>query len=233
MSARLVYSKPPERAYLRRPRLIVEAFDPVTLAPVYDGLRLRVEHHDTLPVVSTGGRFVWFESAAKFDKLLIDAGTLPYLPPAEMSIPALPPPPAPPGKPVSYTLIRLELGPSMAYPFAPGIAGLRGNLVESLADDPRVPVKDARVRLQWIDDLAPGESWVDAPTISQTNSRGDFAAIARLATNQIARPDAQHLMRVRVAVTRAGNTLLSTELQIPFDRIADVQQSFAWDDLQP
>jgi hypothetical protein len=233
MNARLVYSKPPERAYLRRPRLIVEAFDAVTLSPVYDGLRLRVEHLDTQPVVSTGGRFVWFESAAKFEKLLIDAGRLPYLPPAEIFIPPLPAPPPPPAQPVTYTLIRLELAPSTAYRFAPGITGLRGTLVENLADDPLVPVQDAQVRLQWIDDVAPGETWVDAPTISQTNSKGDFAAIVRLATNQIARADAQQRMRVRVAATRAGNTLLSTELQIPFDRIADVQQSFAWDDLQP
>jgi hypothetical protein len=233
MNARFVYTKPPERAYLRRPRLIVEAYDPVTLAPVYDGLRLRVEHLDTPPVVSTGGRFVWFESKAGFDKLLIDAGTLPYLPPGEIPIPALPPPPAPPALPVTYTLIRLELGPSTTYPFAPGITGMRGNLVENLADVPPVPVGDAEIRLRWIDDVAPGETWVDAPTVSRTDSRGDFAAIVRLNTKQIARPDPQGRMRVRVAATRAGNTLLSTELQIPFDRIADVQQSFAWDDLQP
>jgi hypothetical protein len=232
MNARLMHSKPPERAYLRRPRLIVEAFDPVTLMPVHDGLRLRVEHLDTPPVVSTSGRFVWFESTARFEKLLIDAGTLPYLPPGTIDIPPLPAPP-PPAKPVRHTLIRLELGPSTTYPFSPGITGLRGTLLEDLADDPPVPVRDAQIHLQWIDDPLPGDTWVDAPTISQTNSRGDFVAIARLATNQIARADAQQRMRVRVAATRAGNTLLSTELQIPFDRIADVQQSFAWDDLQP
>ena len=232
MNARLVYTMLPERAYARRPRLIVEAFDPVTLAPVYDGLRLEVEGLDVRPIVSTGGRFVWFESKAKFEKLKIDAGTLPYLPPKDLAIPPLPPPPPPPGKPISYTLIQLELAPSTAYPFAPGITGLRGNLVENLADDPLRPVADAEVRLRWIDDNAPGETWVDAPTLSRTDSRGDFAAIVRLATNQIARADAQKRMRVRVAATRAGNTRF-TELQVPFDRIADVQQSLAWDDLQP
>jgi hypothetical protein len=200
---------------------------------VHAGLRLEVEHLTTPPVVSTSGRFVWFESKARFEKLKIDPGTLPYLPPEELAIPPLPPPPPPPGKPISYTLIRLELGPSTAYPFAPGITGLRGNLVENLADNPLRPVAGAEVRLRWIDDNAPGETWVDAPTISRTDSRGDFAAIVRLASNQIARPDAQQRMRVRVAATRAGNTRFSPELQIPFDRIADVQQSFAWDDLQP
>lgn len=233
MNVRFEFINPPERAWLRRPRLVVEAYDPVTLVPVYDGLRLRVKHLETQPVVSAGGRFVWFESPANFDRLLIDAGSLPYLPPEEIAIPMLPTPLPPPGKPVTYTLIRLELGPSIAYPFAPGITGLRGNLVENLADDPLVPVQDAEVRLRWIDDNAPGETWVDAPTLSRTNSRGDFAAIVRLASDQIARSDAQQRMRVRVAATRAGNMRLSAELQIPFDRIADVQQSFVWDDLQP
>jgi hypothetical protein len=233
MNARFENAGPLVRAYQRLPRLIVEAFDPVTLAPVYDGLRLEVELLGIRPVVSSGGRFVWFEQKGNFDKLLIDAGALPYLPPAKLSIPPLPPPPPPPAKPVTYTLIRLELAPSTAYPFVTGTAGVRGNIVRNLADDPRVPLDDVQIRLRWIDDNAPGETWVDAPTLSRTNAKGDFAAILRLATLQIARTDAQQRLRVRVAATRAGNTRFSPELQIRPDQITDVQQSFAWDDLQP
>jgi hypothetical protein len=233
MNTRFQYTGPLTRAYLRHPRLIVEAFDPVTLVPVYDGLRLEVELLGTLPVVSSGGRFVWFEQKGNFDKLLIDPGALPYLPPAEISIPPLPPPPPPPAKPVTHTLIRLELAPSTAYPFAAGTTGMRGTIVRNLADTPLLPLDDVQVRLRWIDDNAPGETWVDAPTLSRTNFKGDFAAILRLAPLQIPRTDAQQRLRVRVAATRAGNTRFSPELQIRPDQVTDVQQSFAWDDLLP
>lgn len=233
MNAVLRHISAPERSYIRRPRLIVEAYDAVTLGLVHDGLRLQVDRLETRPAISSSGRFVWFEQKGGFDTLLIDAGSLPYLPPREMAIPPLPPPPPPPAQPFTYTLLRLELAPSTAYPFAAGMAGLRGTVIRNVNDDPPVPLADAQVRLRWIDDNASGETWIDAPTLSRTSSRGDFAAIVRLAPGQIARADAQRRMRVRVAVTRAGSTRLSPELSIPFDRVADAPASFAWDDLQP
>jgi hypothetical protein len=223
-----------EAAYSRRARLIVELIDPVTLDPVHDGLRLEVEGLQAKAQVSSGGRFVWFHEKGGDPKILhVDTGRLPYLLPDEIAIPPLPPPPAPPALPVTHTFLRVALAPSTAYPFVAGITALRGNLIENLADDPLVPVAGAGVKLRWIDDNAPGEQWVDAPTTSVTSNKGDFAAMVRLAPNQIARADAGHRMRVRVAATRAGNTRLSPELQIPFHRATDVQPGFAWDDLQP
>ena len=85
------------------------------------------------------------------------------------------------------------------------------------------------MRLRWIDDNAPGETWRDTPTISDTTQKGDFAAVVRLASNQIARADAALDARARRR-HRRGNTQFSQELQIPFDKVTDVQQSLAWDD---
>ncbi len=223
-----------ENAYSRKARLVVETFDPVTLEPVWDGVRLSVENLDAKPRVSSGGRFVWFEERGRsFDKLKIDLGRLPYTAPEEVAIPPLPAPPPPPLEPVTHVFMRLELGLSPAYLFDAGITGLRARLIRNVADQPPQSLVGAEVRLRWIDDNAPGETWRDAPTISHTTQKGDFAAVVRLASNQIARADAAHRMRVRVAVTHAGNTRFSQELQIPFDKVTDAQQSLAWDDLLP
>lgn len=234
MSAVWEYRAAHETAYARRARLIVELIDPVTLVPVHEGLRVDVSGLLAKPVVSSGGRFVWFhEKDGNPTALRVEAGRLPYLLRGDIAVPPLPPPPPPPARPVTHIFMRVELGPSTAYPFVAGVTVLRGNLVRNLADDPRIPIADAAVKLRWIDDNAPGEQWVDALTTSFTSDKGDFAAMLRLAPEQIARADLQHRMRVRIAATRAGNKRFSPELQIPFHTITDVQASFAWDDLQP
>lgn len=233
MSAGFAFRAPPETAYTRKARLIVEVRDPVTLEPVWDGLTLRASGLVAEPIVSSGGRFVWFEEQGATPlELSIDPGRLPYLP-QTAAVPALPPPPPPPAKPQTWNVMLLELAPTTAYPFSAGITGLRGTIIRNMADDPRVGLAGVDVRLQWIDDNAAGTQWMDAPNVTRTSANGDFAAIARLAPNQIARADAQHRMRVRVAATRAGNTRFSLERQIPFGQVSDAQQSFAWDDLQP
>jgi hypothetical protein len=124
--------------------------------------------------------------------------------------------------------MRIELLPSTAYPFAPGITAYRGAFVVNNTDDPPVGLADAQVQLQWIDDSQAGEVWVDAPTASRTDAKGDFVALVRLGPNQIARADAQHRMRVRVVATSAGTTRVTPELQIPFSRLTDAQSSFVW-----
>ena len=65
MNAVFRYRAPPELAYSRRARLIVEALDPVTLELVADGLAVAVEGLDAKPVISTGGRHVWFEESGR------------------------------------------------------------------------------------------------------------------------------------------------------------------------
>ncbi|MFL9977633.1 hypothetical protein [Paraburkholderia graminis] len=233
MSAVWGFSVAPATAYARRARLIVELIDPVTLGLVHEGLKVEVAGLQSKPAISSSGRFVWFhERDGNPTALRVEAGGLPYLLRGDVAVPPLPPP-APPARPVTHTFMRVELGPSTAYPFDAGITVLRGNLVRNAADEPPIAISDAAVRLRWIDDDAPGEQWMDAPTTSFASDKGDFAVMLRLAPGQIARADVQHLMRVRVAVTRAGSTRLSPEMQIPFHAITDVQASFAWDDLQP
>jgi hypothetical protein len=228
MNAVFQYRGPLELAYTRRARLIVEALDPVTLELVADGLSMSVDGLDARPVISSGGRHVWFEETGRTPRTLsIDPGSLPYLP-MQLAVPALPPPPPPPARPQTWNVLRVELAPSTAYPFAPGISGFRGSFIDDATDDPAVPLADTAVRLQWIDDNQAGEVWVDAPNLSRTSANGDFVALVRLALNQIARADAQGRMRVRVAATHAGTTRLTPEFPIPFNRITDAQHSFAW-----
>jgi hypothetical protein len=231
MNAVFRYRAPLGLAYTRRARLIVEALDPVTLELIGDGLTMSVEGMEARPVISTGGRHVWFEEPGHAPaKLRIDPGNLPYMP-LEMAVPPLPPPPPPPAKPQTWNVMHVELAPSTAYPFAAGITGFRGSFIVNAADDPQMPLKNTDVRLQWIDDNQAGEVWVDAPNLSHTSANGDFVALVRLGPSQIARADAQKRMRVRVAATHAGITRLTPELPIPFNRITDAQQSFAWEAL--
>jgi hypothetical protein len=234
MNARFVHRALHEQAYTRRARLILEVRDPVTFEPVWDGIEIKVKGLEAEPIVSSGGRFVWFEEKGATPlELTIDPGTLPYALPRTVPVPPLPAPPPPPGTPTTWNDLTVELAPSTAYPFSVGVTVLRGTIVLSLADDPPV-FPDRDVRLQWIDDNQPGIVWMNAPTVSRTSAKGDFAAMVRLAPNQIARADAQHRMRVRVAASiHNGVTQFSPELQIPFGHVTDAQQRFAWDALLP
>lgn len=229
MNTRFVYRANPERAWEREVRFAVEVIDAVTMEPVWDGLTVKVKGLNATPIVSAGGRFVWLaEAGANPTEVEIDPGRLPYQLHKESVLP-LPAPPAP-----QYSFIRLELSPTPAYSFDAGTTGVRGTLLRKRVEDPLVALPDVDVRLQWIDDNGPGPGldWKNAPTISKTDDHGDFVAILRLATNQIARTDAQQRMRVRVAATHGGLTLCSPELPIRPGYVADVQQSFAWDEFQ-
>jgi hypothetical protein len=228
MSGDWLRQAPHELAYTRRARLVVEALDPVTLDLVGPGLRISVDGLDARPVLSSGGRHVWFDERGRTPKTLhINPGALPYLR-VDRAVDPLPPPPAPPAKPQTCTLMRIELAPSIAYPFAPGITAYRGSFIVDAADDPPVGLADAEVRMQWIDDSQAGEVWVDAPNRSRTSANGDFVALVRLGPSQIARADAQHRMRVRVVATHAGTTRMTPELQILFNRLTDAPSSFVW-----
>ena len=225
MSARFEYAGIPEQAWQRRVRFVVEVSDSVTGELVRDGISVRVSGLRGEPIVNASDRFVWLaESGALPTAVEVDPGRLPFLP---RSVPA-PPPPAPPPAP-QYNVVRVALAPTAAYPFDTGASGLRGTLVRLAAELPPValPLKD--IWLQWMDDDLPAPGWTDSPIVSRTDSSGDFAVIVRLATNQIARTDAQQRMRVRVAATHAGSTKFSPEQQIRPGYVADVQQNFAWD----
>jgi hypothetical protein len=182
------------------------------------------------PIVSFGGLFVWLkESAAKFEKLVVEPGVLPFkraeIPSAQVQLP----------------LHRVELWPIASYPFAPGITGIRGSLIESRPPPGVAPVAvaGATIRLEWLDD--DGSTWRPWQASTSTNVAGDFTSILRLArgqspqANQPPRPDEQPLldaqgrMTVRLSAQRAAGPQKQLVLQLPQARVSD--ETYAWDEL--
>ena len=213
---------PPEKSRVRRVRLAAEVFDGVTLSRVSDGLTLTAQGLLGAPIVNAGGLFVWLEESGRDPvSISVDPGWLPF-DPQVANVPALP-----------ERLVRVELAPQRAYPFAGGATGIRGRLIQKRNDDPPLPVARAPVWLQWIDDTQAGTIWIDAPLRGRTDDNGDFAAIARFTPTQVPRLDAQGRLRIRLAATQAGITLKSPELQVAEGRVTDVPKAFAWNEFQP
>jgi hypothetical protein len=220
-----------EQAYLRKVLFAVEVLDAVTLARVSQGLEVVADGLRGSPIVNAGGMFVWLdEDFAPLRTLSVIPGLLPY---ERVDLPA--------GQ-VKRPLTTIELSPRVGYPFAPGITGLRGTLIEErVASGERpVPVSGAEVRLRWLDDDVDA-TWRDAPTVSRTDVHGDFAAILRLPPKDVPKLDAGALT-VRVRVRRPdSNERGSDNLRLPQGRVADPSTFasgpdaliFAWDELQP
>ena len=212
---------PPELAYHRSVLFAMEILDAVTLGRVTQGLEVKAPGLKGNPIVNRGGLFVWLgEDPAKLQKVTIEPGVLPF---EKVEIAA--------GQ-VQMPLSIVELPPRCDYPFATGITGLRGALIEQRAMPPaRQPVAGAEVRLVWLDD--DGVTWRNAPTRSHTNSNGDFAVILRLAPTEVPRLDANGALTVRLRAMRAGQNELGTAaFALPQGRVADAL-TYAWDELQP
>jgi hypothetical protein len=211
---------PFEQAYLRKVLFAVEVLDAVTLGRVSQGLKLAAKGLKGEPIVNTGGLFVWLkEGNSQPLEVRVDAGSTPF---EGRTVPvgALP-----------DRLLRIELAPRRAYPFAPGVTGVKGTLVARRNDHPPVPVAGATVWLRWIDDNANGTTWMDAPTRSTTSPKGDFVAILRLSPAQLPRLDAAGPVRLRLAADRGPlGTLASPEMALPQGRVASAQSTFAWDE---
>jgi hypothetical protein len=218
---------PLEDAYRRRSLFAIELLDGVTLERVSTGVKVVAEGLQNKPVVNHGGVFVWMqEDIAPLQKVTIDPGTLPYekleREPADLT---LPPDPRP--------LTTIELPPRIDYLFAAGVTGLRGTLIEDNVVPP-VPVENAEVSLRWLDD--DDVTWRDAPTISHTNSRGDFVSILRFAPTE--KPNLDNAsVTVRLRVRRNGNERSSADFKLLQGRVTDPSTldplTFAWDELQP
>lgn len=225
MKATFEYSGALEQAWRRRVRFVVEVSDAVTGELISDGIRVRVRGLSGAPIVNASNRFIWLaEPGAVPTEVEVTPGRLPFLP---KSVPA-PPPPAPPPA-LQYNLVPVALAPTRAYPFDTGASGIRSTLVRLATEWPPVALPQKDVWLQWMDDNVPLPGWTDSTIVSRTDASGDFAAIVRLAINQIARVDLQQRMRVRVAATHAGSTRFSPEQQIRPGYVADVLQGLAWD----
>jgi hypothetical protein len=166
------------------------------------------------------------EDIAPLQKVTIDPGTLPYekleREPADLT---LPPDPRP--------LTTIELPPRTGSRCAAGVTGLRGTLIEDNVVPP-VPVENAEVSLRWLDD--DDVTWRDTPTISHTNSRGDFVSILRFAPTE--KPNLDNgSVTVRLRVRRNGNERSSADFKLLQGRVTDPSTldplTFAWDELQP
>jgi len=215
-----------EQGYLRKTLFALEVLDAVTLARVSQGLKVVAEGLQHRPYVNASGLFVWLkEDRAPLRRITVDPGALPY---QRVAIPAAE---------VDPRLTTIELSPGLNYPFARGITGLRGTLVESRTT--RVPVSDAEVHLRWLDE--DGTTWREAPTRSRTTSHGDFVTIARLAPTQVPRVDANGALTVRLRARLGTGERGSADLRLLQGRVADPSTfpqgpdalTFAWDELQP
>jgi hypothetical protein len=216
-------------AYERHALFAIELLDGVTLQRVSEGIEVTAEGLRGEPIVNYGGLFVWLEEKLDpLQKVLIDPGVLPYerveRTKAQLNLPPAPQP-----------LTTIELPPRVDYPFAAGITGVRGTLIEDRTTVPAHPVPGAEIALRWLDDTS---VWHDAPTTSHTNNAGDFVSILRLSAADAPLVDNAGALTVRFRVRRdALNERHSGDLKVPQGRIADPTTVpaliVAWDELQP
>ena len=220
---------PLEQSHLRSVLFAVELFDAVTLSRISQGVKVIAEGLQGAPIVNVSGYFVWQkEDIGPLRGVSIDPGILPYES-VTVSVDKLRiPPVAPP-------LTTIELPPRVDYAFAAGTTGVRGTLIEERVVPP-VPVKEAEVRLEWLDE--DGVTWHDAPTHSHTNVDGDFVSILRLGSTEVPRLDASGAFTVRLHAKRSAvSERHSVDLKILQGRVADPSTlnalTFAWDEMQP
>jgi len=212
-----------EKSYERQVLFAVELLDAVTMTRVSQGVKVVAEGLQGKPIVNASGCFVWLiENNATIQKISVETGVLPY---EDQELD---------GSQVTRPLTRLQLQPTVEYPFAAGITGLRGTLIERNTP-PREPVAGAEVHLRWLDDNG---NWNDALTASKTKDKsGDFVSILRLDPKQKPDIDASGAVTVRLQVTRNGSTRSSNNLSLLQGRITDPTVlntlTFAWDELQP
>jgi hypothetical protein len=130
--------------------------------------------------------------------------------------------------------VRIELAPATDYPFDSGVTAVRGTLIQRRTG-PRTGLVGAETWLRWIDDTANGTTWVDSPVRSQTDANGDFAAVLRLAPDQVPRLDASGALRARLGARWRGLRRTSGELLLlqgrVFERLDPSQPDpFVWNE---
>lgn len=232
MSQTFEVHRPLEEAYQRSIEFAIELIDPVTLERVSRGVKVIAEGLRRKPIVNASGMFVWLkEDTTALREIRIDPGVLPYqvntIPKHKLKLPPLPPNELP--------LTAIELQPRADYVFSVGTTGIRGTLIEAGVAE-QVPVRDAEVGLQWLDD--DGTTWHTGPSLSRTNDKGDFVSIIRLAQVHVPNLDASGKMTVRLRAKRGGaSERHSDPVQIPLGRVSDPSSIdkliFAWNELQP
>jgi hypothetical protein len=170
--------------------------------------------------------FVWLdEDFGRLERIVVNPGLRPYEA-VELASSQVRP----------RIVNRIELSPSIDYPFPGGLTGLRGRLIEHRVSSPRfpAPVVGARVRLRWREEDG---AWRDSPTLSHTTDAGDFASLLRLTqgeTPQLDPDDGEVIVRLRVS--RPGfMDRTSAEFKLAEGRITNPTsqhtQTFAWNEL--
>jgi hypothetical protein len=216
-----------ELAYRRHVLFAVELVDAVTLERVGQGIGVTAVGLRGIPVVNTRGFFVWFEEDfERLRRLSIDPGSRPY---ERVELTA---------DQVQRPLTTVELPPRIDYPFATGVTGLRGTLIESRTQPPRPPepVRDGEVRLRWFGE---DEKWHDAPTATHADPRsGDFVSVLRFGPTEKPAIDATGELTVRLRVHRGdGRDRTSTDFKLRQGRVTDPSTAepltLAWDEMQP
>lgn len=229
MSQTFEVHRPLEVAYQRRIEFAIELIDPVTLERVSQGVKVIAEGLRRKPIVNASGMFVWLkEDTDSLREITIDPQLLPYekavVPKSNLNLPPSSPP-----------LTVIELAPRADYMFAVGTTGIRGSLFETKVGPP-IPVQNAVVRLQWLDD--DGATWHTSPSLSSTNDKGDFVATIRLAPSGVPSFDASGKLTVRLRAKRGGTSERHSDpIPIPLGRVSDPlsidKLIFAWNELQP
>ena len=218
---------PIEIAYHRRVLFALELLDAMTLDRVYQGVSVVAEGLHAKPVLNSSGLFVWLqEDFARLRRLVIEPSLRPY-----QRVELLP-------TQVTRPLTRIELAPRIDYPFATGMTGLRGTLLESQPSPRRSirPVEDAGVRLTWLDEDG---VWRDGRIGVRTNAHsGDFVSVLRLTSADQPALDETGQMTVRVRVSRTGaSDRRSGDVKLSPGRIKGPPSAapilLAWDQLQP
>ena len=213
-----------ETAYERKVLFALELLDAVTLSRVSHGVKEVVAAGlKGKPILNKSGYFVWLEEDfSRLQKITFDLGLLPY---DSREVRATE---------VTRPLTTIQLQPRLDYPFAAGTTGIRGTLIEQRVVPPQ-PVAGADIGLSWLDD--DNVTWRDAPTISRTNSDGDFVSILRLAPTDVPDLDADRRLTVRLRARRNTNERTSSDLKLLQGRVADPSTlsalTFAWAELQP
>jgi hypothetical protein len=225
----------PETGYQRNVLFAVEVLDGVTLQRLSDGVTVKASGLTHDPRTNSSGLFVWLkEDPSALQSISVDPGVLPF---EKRDVPATE---------VQMPLQRIELAPTCNYPFATGMTGLCGSLIEQRVTAPDVaqPVTDASVRLLWLAD--DGVTWNSAATVSHPNAHGDFAVMLRFRPTDVPNLDANGYLtvRLRAARTSTGTELGTGNFSLRQGRVADALTYlqaggappalvFAWNELQP
>ena len=187
---------------LRSVNVAVELWDPVTLLPVFEGLKVSLTGRDDKPIVNRSGRFVWIGREDEWPAALsVDAGLQPFQSFVDRDLVAFRPAGWPAVKP-QERLIRVALAPRSTYSFPDGINVIRGTLL-----DASTPIAGAQIWMEWWDLGISDWRAADVTQRAITDDRGQFAAFTRIPPGTTVEPDVVNgALKARLTVIRAGET---------------------------